>query len=144
MDAVQRQRQIAMNYGYLRTNGYYRVVGGPYIQIVPLDPAFIVVPAYNPAVVFFAPRPGFAIGAAISFSARASPSARSFPSAGVARCWTGGRMPSSSTAIPSDACGPTAPNTSTPTPPPFAVLTARAAKPTSVGGNADSGSNRRR
>jgi hypothetical protein len=72
MDAVQRQRQIAMNYGYLRTNGYYRVVGGPYIQILPLDPVFIVVPAYNPLVVFAAPRPGFAVGAAISFGPRIS------------------------------------------------------------------------
>jgi len=72
MDAVQRQRQIAMNYGYLRTNGYYRVVGGPYIQIVPIDPAFVVVPTYNPLVVFAAPRPGFAIGAAIGFGPRIS------------------------------------------------------------------------
>ena len=72
MDAVQRQRQIAMQYGYLRDNAYYRVVGGPYIQIVPVDPAVVVVPRYNPVVVFARPRPGFAIGAAISFGPRIS------------------------------------------------------------------------
>jgi len=70
MDAVQRQRQLAMSYGYLHNNAYYRVSGGPYITIVPVDPAFVVVPRYNPVVVFARPRPGFAIGAAMSFGPR--------------------------------------------------------------------------
>jgi hypothetical protein len=70
MDAVQRQRRIAMDYGYLRDSAYYRVIGGPYIQIVPVDPAFVVVPRYNPVVVFARPRPGFAISAAIGFGPR--------------------------------------------------------------------------
>jgi Protein of unknown function (DUF3300) len=70
MDSVQRERHIAMDYGYLRDSPYYRVVGGPYIQIIPVDPAFVVVPRYNPVVVFARPRPGFAIGAAISFGPR--------------------------------------------------------------------------
>ena len=43
------------------------VGGGPYITIMPVNPGFIVVPYYDPAVVFFAPRPGFAIGGAIRF-----------------------------------------------------------------------------
>src|SRR5262249_51619841 len=41
--------------------------GGPYITIVPVNPAFVVVPFYDPAVVFFAPRAGFVVGGAIRF-----------------------------------------------------------------------------
>jgi hypothetical protein len=67
MDAVQRQRATAQRYGYLRSNGQVLVSGGPYITILPVNPAFIVVPWYDPAVVFFAPRPGFVIGGAIRF-----------------------------------------------------------------------------
>lgn len=73
MDAVQRDRRAAFRYGYLRTNGYYTVVdAGGYIEIDPVSPGVFVVPVYDPAVVFFAPRPGFAIGAAISFGPRIS------------------------------------------------------------------------
>jgi hypothetical protein len=68
MDAVQRERAISMNYGYLRSNARVTVVrSGPYITIIPVNPAFVYVPYYDPAVVFLAPRPGFAIGAAINF-----------------------------------------------------------------------------
>jgi hypothetical protein len=67
MDAVQRQRAIAQRYGYLRSNGQIVVSGGPYISIMPVNPAFIVVPYYDPAIVFFAPRPGFAVGLGIRF-----------------------------------------------------------------------------
>jgi hypothetical protein len=67
MDAVQRQRGLAVRYGYLKTNPQVVVATGPYITILPVNPAFIVVPAYNPAVVFVAPRPGFFIGGAITF-----------------------------------------------------------------------------
>ena len=67
MDAVQRQRAIAERYGYLRSNGQIVVSGGPYITIMPVNPGFIVVPYYDPAVVFFAPRPGFVVGGAIRF-----------------------------------------------------------------------------
>jgi hypothetical protein len=67
MDAVQRQRALAQRYGYLRTNGQIVVSGGPYITILPVNPGFIVVPYYDPAIVFFAPRPGFAVGGAIRF-----------------------------------------------------------------------------
>jgi hypothetical protein len=68
MDAVQRERAVAMNYGYLRSGA--RVViarNGPYITILPSDPAFMYVPYYDPGVVFIAPRPGFAVGAAVNF-----------------------------------------------------------------------------
>ena len=67
MDAVQRMRRAAQDYGYLRSNAQVVVSGGPYIEILPVNPAFICVPYYNPAVVFFAPRPGFFVGGAISF-----------------------------------------------------------------------------
>jgi hypothetical protein len=68
MDAVQRQRHKAQQFGYLRTNAQIVVGGGPYITIMPVNPGFICVPYYDPAVVFFAPRPGFVVGGAISFN----------------------------------------------------------------------------
>lgn len=67
MNAVQRERAKAYQYGYLRTNGQVVVAGGPYITIMPVNPAFVVVPYYNPAVVFVAPAPGFFVGGAIRF-----------------------------------------------------------------------------
>jgi len=68
MDSVQRERALSMNYGYLRSNARVTVVRtGPYITIMPVNPDFVYVPYYDPAVVFIAPRPGFAIGAAINF-----------------------------------------------------------------------------
>src|SRR5580692_8612787 len=67
MDAVQRQRGVAQRYGYLRSNGQIVVSGGPYITIMPVDPAYVVVPYYDPSVVFFAPAPGFVVGGAIRF-----------------------------------------------------------------------------
>lgn len=67
MAAVQRMRYQAREFGYLRTGRQIIVNGGPYITIVPARPDFVVVPYYDPAVVFVAPRPGFFIGAGISF-----------------------------------------------------------------------------
>lgn len=67
MDAVQRDRQQARDFGYLRSNGQVVVGGGPYITIMPANPGFLVVPYYDPAIVFAAPRPGFAVGGAIRF-----------------------------------------------------------------------------
>src|SRR6202167_5291630 len=67
MDAVQRERQKARDFGYLRTNGQIVVGGGPYITIMPVSPDYIVVPAYDPGIVFFAPRPGFVVGGGIRF-----------------------------------------------------------------------------
>ena len=67
MDAIQRMRQKAKDFGYLRSNDRIVVSGGPYIEILPVDPAFICVPAYDPLVVFFPPRPEIVVGAAISF-----------------------------------------------------------------------------
>lgn len=71
MDAIQRDRRAAYRFGYLRTNTYYNVAdAGGYIEINPLTPGVFVVPVYNPGVVFVAPRPGFAIGGAITFGPR--------------------------------------------------------------------------
>jgi hypothetical protein len=67
MNAIQVMRRRAVDYGYLRTNPSVVVATGPYITIMPVNPAFIVVPVYSPAVVFVAPRPGFAVGFAIRF-----------------------------------------------------------------------------
>jgi len=68
MDAVQRARQAARSYGYLLPNTYDNVVDdGGYIEIVPVNPAYLYVPVYSPGVVFYAPRPGFVLGAAIHF-----------------------------------------------------------------------------
>jgi hypothetical protein len=68
MDAVQRMRQQAKNYGYLAPNSYDNVVENDgAIEIQPVDPALYYVPVYSPAVVFYAPRPGFFVGGAIRF-----------------------------------------------------------------------------
>ena len=67
MDAVQRERHKAMQYGYLRTNPQIIVGGGPYVTIMPVNPDYIVVPYYDPAIVFLAPRPGFFVGGGIRF-----------------------------------------------------------------------------
>jgi hypothetical protein len=68
MDATQRERQKAQQFGYLRSNSQVVVSGGPYVTIMPVDPGFIYVPYYDPGVVFFAPRPGFFVGGAIRFN----------------------------------------------------------------------------
>jgi hypothetical protein len=68
MDAVQRERREAMDYGYLRTNGQIAVNNtGGYVDIEPVNPAFIPVPIYDPGVVFVRPGAGFFVGGAISF-----------------------------------------------------------------------------
>src|SRR5580692_9437854 len=46
MDAVQRDRRKAMDFGYLRSGPEIVVGAGPYITIAPVRPDFIVVPAY--------------------------------------------------------------------------------------------------
>jgi hypothetical protein len=58
MDAVQRMRQKAYGYGYLRACSPVVVTGGPYVEIMPANPAYIVVPYYDPAIVYVPPPPG--------------------------------------------------------------------------------------
>ena len=67
MDAVQRERRKARDFGYLRSNAQIVVGGGPYITIDPVNPGYVVVPYYDPGIVFFAPRPGFFVGGGIRF-----------------------------------------------------------------------------
>jgi hypothetical protein len=68
MDAVQRMRGKAHEYGYLQPNGYMNVVSdNGYIEILPVDPNVYYVPYYDPLVVFARPAHGLAIGGAITF-----------------------------------------------------------------------------
>ena len=61
MDAVQRMRQTAYRYGYLRSGPQVIVNAGPYIEILPANPDYIVVPYYDPLIVFAPPRRGFVV-----------------------------------------------------------------------------------
>jgi hypothetical protein len=65
MDAVQRMRQRAWGYGYLRSCTPLIVHSGPFVEILPNNPAFIVVPYYDPAIVFVPPPPGFVVARAV-------------------------------------------------------------------------------
>jgi hypothetical protein len=69
MDAVQRMRQQAYDYGYLRSSQYEQVVvAGPgNIEILPVNPGYYYLPVYDPYVVYTRPRPGFYAGSAIRF-----------------------------------------------------------------------------
>jgi hypothetical protein len=67
MDAVQRERQKAASYGYLRSNAQVVVSTGPYVEIVPVNPDYIVIPYYDPLVVFAPPRRGIVVGTVIRF-----------------------------------------------------------------------------
>src|SRR5437870_1395914 len=67
MDAVQRNRQKAVSYGYLRSNAQIMVVTGPYIEILPVNPDYIVIPYYDPLIVFAPPRRGIVVGTVIRF-----------------------------------------------------------------------------
>lgn len=70
MDAVQQDRAQAYNYGYLRSGQYDNVLYDPgNIQILPVNPGSYYVPFYDPAVVYYRPRPGFFVGGAIRFGA---------------------------------------------------------------------------
>ncbi|MCU1334875.1 MAG: hypothetical protein JWO19_456 [Bryobacterales bacterium] len=71
MDAVQRLRKKAKDYGYLRSNSYINVVAsGPFIQILPPQPGFIYLPMYEPRLVFAPAAPGIIATAALQFGPR--------------------------------------------------------------------------
>jgi hypothetical protein len=92
MDAVQRQRRAAQSYGYLAPNAYDNVIDdGGYVEIQPVNPAYLYVPVYNPGVVFFAPRPGFFVGGAVVFGPRVflSPGFATFGWFGAGFGWRG-------------------------------------------------------
>ena len=68
MDAVQRRRRLAEEYGYLRSNQQVRVVSNyNAIEIEPMNPSYVYVPVYDPYIVYAPPRPGYFIGGALSF-----------------------------------------------------------------------------
>jgi hypothetical protein len=67
MNAVQAQRQRAAQFGYLQTNPQVVVTPGPYIEIRPVNPAYVVVPYYDPRIVYVAPAPGFRVVTAVRF-----------------------------------------------------------------------------
>jgi hypothetical protein len=66
-DAVQRERNTARRYGYLQSNAQVVVSGDPYITIMPVNARYIYVPAYDPLIVYAAPRAGFFVGGAIGW-----------------------------------------------------------------------------
>lgn len=69
MDSVQRLRRRAYDYGYLRTGTQIKVVRySSYIVINPAVESYIVVPRYNPRVVYVEPVPGYATARAITFA----------------------------------------------------------------------------
>ena len=62
MDAVQRLRHEAKKYGYLSATPYDTVVeDSGYIEIEPVNPAYIYVPTYDPVIFWGLPRAGFFI-----------------------------------------------------------------------------------
>jgi len=72
MDAVQRMRRQAYDYGYLRDPQFAQyervtIVGPGAIEIYPTNPGFYYVPAYSPYVVFARPRPHAFVGGIFSF-----------------------------------------------------------------------------
>jgi hypothetical protein len=68
MDAVQRLRNQAYSYGYLRSNSDIDVIDqGGYVEIQPFNPYLYYVPVYDPLIVFGPPRPGLFIGGVIRF-----------------------------------------------------------------------------
>lgn len=75
MDAVQRMRQQAYDYGYLRDPQFaqyqrVQVLGPGNIEILPVYAGAYYVPYYNPVVVYSRPRPGFVMGGVFRFGPR--------------------------------------------------------------------------
>lgn len=53
MDSVQHLRAIAYRHRYLASNSYQQVIYEPeFIEIVPIQPAYIYVPVYDPGIIF--------------------------------------------------------------------------------------------
>jgi hypothetical protein len=67
MDAVQRMRHEALKFGYLRSGADVTVSDGPYIEIVPVEAAYVPLPVYDPLVVFAPPRPGIVVRTALTY-----------------------------------------------------------------------------
>ena len=68
MDAIQRMRRKAQEYGYLQSNPFINVLsGGDNIELIPANPSVIYLPEYDPIVVFSPPARGVVIGGALRF-----------------------------------------------------------------------------
>jgi hypothetical protein len=67
MEAVQRMRQRAQSYGYLQSTPHMTVRTGPYVEILPANPAYVIVPYYDPLVVFAPPPRGLVVRGVIGF-----------------------------------------------------------------------------
>ncbi len=68
MDEVQHMRSESYQYGYLHSSPYDNVIDQDGdIEVLPINPAYIYVPTYDPLIVFGAPRPGFFVGGVIHF-----------------------------------------------------------------------------
>ena len=59
MDAVQRMRNAAYNYGHLQSNEHVKVIKEKTIIIEPVQKEYVYVPVYNPHVVFYAYSNGY-------------------------------------------------------------------------------------
>ena len=59
MEAVQRMRQRAYDYGHLKTNEQVRVETGDNITIYPVQKEYVYVPVYNPRVVYYVRYDGY-------------------------------------------------------------------------------------
>lgn len=59
MEAVQRMRQKAYDYGHLKTNEQVKVEAGDNITIYPVQKEYVYVPVYNPRVVYYVRYDGY-------------------------------------------------------------------------------------
>jgi hypothetical protein len=67
LTAIQTERAKAQRFGYLASNKRIAVPSLPYVAILPIDPAQIPVPSYDPAIVFSAPPRGLVVADAIRY-----------------------------------------------------------------------------
>lgn len=112
MDAIQRLRREAYQYRYLQTNPYETVVdSGGYLEVLPVNPAYIYVPTYNPLFVFAPPAPGFFVGSALRFGPAIVVGPAFAPGDGGIRTLGGALTPSLSTTRPGAGVGRTGPTT---------------------------------
>jgi len=72
LGAIQALRIEAKDFGYLTSNKHVAVASSPPIAIMPIKFPDIVVPSYDPAVVFSTPSPGLVVADAIRFDTHVS------------------------------------------------------------------------
>lgn len=67
LNAIQSERAKAQEFGYLKSNKAISVGPFPQIEIIPVNRADIVVPSYDPGIVFSVPPKGSPVANAIRF-----------------------------------------------------------------------------